>query len=97
VATEYEDLDQLARSQGWLRLQQYVTKEWGDRFQDLIKVAVSDRDDAFAVRRLQQVLVAKEAVEKLMQWPSERLAQLEQAKQIREAAEHTPLSRRGTL
>ena len=97
MATEQEDLDQFVRSQGWLRFKQHADTEWGQRFQDLIKVAVSDRDDNMAMRRLQQVLVAKEAVEKLIQWPTERLAELERAEQIRLTAEHVPLSRRGSL
>ena len=97
MATEQEDLDQFIHTQGWLRLKEHAAKEWGDRFQALIKTAVSDRDDDMALRKLQQVLVAKEAVEALMKWPTERLAELERAEQSRLTAEHVPLSRRGTL
>lgn len=97
MATEKEDLDQFIHTQGWLRLTQYAAKEWGDRFHALIKTAVSDRDDDMALRKLQQVLVAKEAVETLMKWPSERLAELERAEQSRGLADHVPLSRRGPL
>lgn len=97
MATELEDLDQFIHSQGWLRFQQHASKEWGDRFQSLIKTAISDRDDEMALRKLQQVLVAKEAIEQLLQWPTERLAELGRAEESRKTAEHVPLSRRGSL
>ena len=95
MATEHEDLDQFIRSQGWLRFTQHAEKEWGQRFQDLIKVAISDRDDDMALRRLQQVLVAKEAVEQLLKWPTERLAELDRATETHLKAQQ--LSRRGSL
>lgn len=97
MATETEDLDQFIHSQGWLRFCQYAEQEWTERFQRHVRIAVSDRDDVLAMRKLQQVLVAKEAIELLLKWPAERLAELARAEVSRLTAEDVPLSRRGPL
>jgi len=97
MPTEKEDLDQFVRSQGWLRFKQYAEKEWGDRFAQHVRTAVHDPDDVLALRKLQQVVVAKDAIEGLLKWPAERLAQLDSAEHSRLLDEHIPLSRRGTL
>lgn len=97
MATEKEDLDQLVRSQGWLRFARHVEQDWDTRFQTLIKQAVTGPDDQLNIRKLQQVMVAKDAVQQLVQWPTERLAELERAEHSRLTAETVPLSRRGTL
>lgn len=97
MATETEDLDQFIHSQGWLRFCQYAEQEWNGRFQRHVRTAVNDQDDTLAMRKLQQVLVAKEAVEQLLKWPTERLAELERAEVSRLTAENVPLSRRGSL
>jgi hypothetical protein len=97
MATEKEDLDQFIHSQGWLRFRQYAEREWNEQFQRHVRIAISDREELAALRKLQQVTVAKEAVDALLKWPTERLAQLEAAEASRKTAEHVPLSRRGTL
>ena len=97
MATETEDLDQLVHSQGWLRLKSFAADEWTARLESHLLQAAGEREDAMAANKIRQVLVAKAAVERLLKWPTERLAELERAKQSRLTAECLPLSRRGTL
>lgn len=95
MATEKEDLDQFVRSQGWLRFKQHVEKDWDARFQALVRQAITGADDQINMRKLQQVMVAKDAIEQLLKWPTERLSELERAEQGRLAAEHIPMQRGG--
>lgn len=95
MATEKEDLDQFVRTQGWLRFCQYAEREWTERFSDHVRQAINDPNDVSALRKLQQVQVAKDAITALLKWPFERLQQLERAEQGR--AGDLPLSRRGSL
>ena len=62
MASEFEDLDQLIHSQGWLRFKEYVRAEWHERFQQHVRQAVNNPQDDLALRQLQQVVVAKDAV-----------------------------------
>lgn len=97
MATEHEDLDQLLHSQGWLRFQQFAAKEWGDQLEQQLRQAAAEREDTMAANKIRQILVAKAAVERLVKWPADRLAELDRAEQSRLTGEHIPLSRRGTL
>ena len=94
---EHEDLDALLKSQGWLRFAQHAESEWIAKLEDKLKMAVSDTDDAQALAKLRQVMVAKDAIQRLLRWPHDRLAQIQQASENRERAEAIPLSRRGRL
>jgi len=95
VATEFEDLDQLVHSQGWLRFQNFVSKEWGDQLQQHLLTAANDREDTIALQKIRQVLAAKREIDRMVAWPQERLQQIEQAAEKRELAQTVPLSRRG--
>lgn len=97
MASEQEDLDQLVRSQGWLRFKQFVSKEWGDQLEQHLLAAANDREDSIALQKIRQVLAAKREIDRMVLWPTERLSTLELAKQSRETAQSVPLSRRGTL
>jgi hypothetical protein len=97
MATEKEDLDQLIHTNGWLRFAQHLEREWADRFQQLVRTAISDPNDTTALRKLQQVVVAKEAIEASVKWPSQRIAELERAEQARTEANQFTMSRRGSL
>ncbi len=90
MATELEDLDQLIRSQGWLRLKQWVSDAQ-------IFAALGDRENEIAVDKARQVAAASKAVERVLLWPSERLSQLAQAVEMREKDALVPMSRRGSL
>lgn len=92
-SAELEDLDALVRSAGWARLKDYVVQEWRTRMDAKVRAAVSSPDDLLAMRHLQQVVVAKEAVEQIMGWPEERL------NAIRRTQTHDVVnfSRRGSL
>ena len=93
MATEHEDLDQFVHTQGWLRFCQFAEKEWNDRFGEHVRQAINDPDDIAALRKLQQVQVAKDAVHRLLKWPFERIAELERAEKGRTVSP----SRRGSL
>lgn len=95
--SEREDLDQLIRSNGWLHFQEYVRREWSVRLEQLLLQAAADREDVIALQKIRQVLAAKREVERMVKWPQERLAELTRAEQARDAAQHEPLSRRGSL
>jgi hypothetical protein len=102
MATEKEDLDQLVHTQGWMRFAQHLEREWADRFQQLVRSAISDPNDTTALRKLQQVVVAKEAIEAAVKWPASRIAEIERAEPGRKIAEKEfqnqyPMSRRGSL
>jgi hypothetical protein len=97
TTTEYEDLDALLKAPGWLRFAQHAKAMFGDEITRLLRAAVNDRDALIAASKMQQVIAAKDAVETLVQWPKERLAELDRATQTRKLDDTVPLSRRGTL
>lgn len=73
MSDERDDFDNLLKSPGWLRLKMYAEEQWTGRLTQYLAQATGDRDDAIALQRLRQVIAAKEAVERLLAWPSERL------------------------
>lgn len=97
MSTEKEDLDQFVRSNGWLRFKQFAEREWQDQFAKHVRVAVNDADDVAALRKLQQVMVARDAVERLLRWPTERLSEIERTERGHVDPNNLPLSRRGPL
>jgi hypothetical protein len=97
MASEQEDLDQFVQSAGWLRFCRHAEEEWNDRFQQHVRTAINDADDVAALRKLQQVTVAKDAVERLLKWPKERLQQLDLMTGSFVDPMEQPLSRRGRL
>ena len=96
--SEAGDLEQLVGSPGWQRVVRFVREEWDSGLETHLGQAANDRDDLMALQKLRQVLAAKRAVERMIAWPTERLATLQretQAAHERESDRHP--SRRGSL
>ena len=93
--SEHEDLTNLLKSPGWLRVGEYARQHVTDNLQRHVAQAADDRDDVMALNKLRQVIAAQKAVEALLAWPAERIRRLEEGV----AAEHAApsLSRRGGL
>lgn len=98
TAQEFEDLDALIRSAGWLRFKAYVAAQWGTpehgggaRFQAAVAQA-SNQSDADAIAQLRQVVVAQKQIQGLILEFEGRRDKLKPMDQ-RELA----MSRRGSL
>lgn len=93
--SELDDLQNLIKSPGWLRVKAFGEGEWSDNITRHIGQAADDRDDVMALQKLRQVLAAQKAILRLLAWPEERIQALEQ----QTARERAPMtqSRRGTL
>lgn len=91
--TEHEDLESGLTSGFWTRFQAHVEDEWGRvGFADkLAKIAKFDDPQALALVR--QITVAQQEIQRVMQWPKERLQELERQKK----GTAPMLSRRGGL
>lgn len=76
TATEQEDLENLLRHPGWLYFKQHAEKQIGDELASHMRVAVNDTNDVAALQKMRQLIVAKDAVERLMKWPDERIGKL---------------------
>lgn len=89
---ERADWLDLVQSPGWDRLVQRAKAEWdGPAFVGLVDSLVDKPDDATALSKLRQMMAAKRAVERLINFPRERLGYLDRTDTPREA------SRRGSL
>lgn len=93
--SELEDLTNLLKSPGWLRVGEYVRQVYNDQIGRHVAQASDDRDDVVALNKLRQVVAAHKAVEQLLAWPAERIQKLEEATAREHAA--PSLSRRGGL
>ena len=93
--TEHEDLESGLSSAFWKRFAAHVEEEWGrvGFAERLSRIAKFDDPQALALVR--QITVAQQEIQRVMQWPKERLAELERQKHHREPA--LPQSRRGGL
>jgi hypothetical protein len=93
---EYEDLESLLKAPGWLRFANAVKKEWeGGKFDNFIGAAVLGQKDAMT--ELVKLAAGREAVLAVLQYPEQRLRQLDAAARHRELETQVPLSRRGVL
>lgn len=77
MSDELTDLRNLLLHPGFLWLQRYQRRYWSDQLGTAVRSAVDDRDDGVALARLRQVIAAKDATERLLQAPADRLRQLE--------------------
>ena len=77
---EQADWDNLIKSSGFQRLQQWAQKNWTDQIAQLMAGAVNDTNDQIALSKMRQVIAAKKAVDLVMGHPAERLAQLKAEK-----------------
>lgn len=84
----------------WARLRTHAEAEWGPAgrtYQDALKRALSGGlgTEAESVARLKMVAFAQEAIQRLLQWPEERISQLRA--EMRKGAVVPGPSRRGGL
>lgn len=96
MTDEMQDLDNLTKHPGWLRLVEHGRQEIEARLSLALNNAANERDDLVALQKLRQVVAAREALEALIAWPLARLKVLANV----EAARTTTtgqLSRRGDL
>lgn len=93
--SEHEDLTNLLKSPGWLRVGEYARHHITDNLTRHIAQAADDRDDVMALNKLRQVIAAQKAIEALLSWPGERIQHLEQSIATERAV--PTLSRRGGL
>ncbi len=77
TTNERDDLRNLLTSPGWLRFHEYAMKQWTDEIAHHLRTAVNDTNDAHALQKMRQLLVAKEAIERLLAWPEERIHALD--------------------
>jgi len=95
--SERDDLEGLRSAPGWLRLRAYVDREFNERLAQHIAQAASDSDDIAALNKIRQVTAAHREVNRVLNWPEARLAELTAQTQRQDAVDHPMLSRRGTL
>ena len=93
--SEHDDLENLLKSPGWLRLGEQARTTWTEQMAHYVTQATGDADDTMALNKLRQVVAAKTAVERLLAWPAERLRHLADITAQERAA--PTLSRRGGL
>jgi thymidine phosphorylase len=83
------------KSPGFLRLQAYQSTYWTEQLTTHIRQATATRDNGEAMQKIREVIAAQHATDMLMQYPSNRLKQLDE-KRERDTQEPA-LSRRGPL
>lgn len=95
---ELEALDQLVASEGWKILTAVVAKDWGNAegggafFADAVSKAVKVTGPE-ATDHLRQICAAQREIQRVMNWPKERIKLLKGTNGNHDA----PLSRRGSL
>lgn len=77
---ELLELSQLTKHPGYLRFVAFAQKEWTEQISQHLETSVNDPNDVMAVNKMRQVIAAKKAVDRLLAWPGERIAQLERHK-----------------
>lgn len=70
------ELESLLTSPGWLWLTREVTEHWQSRLDAVLVQATSPTDPGEAIKRVQQVLFAREAVKNLLAMPETELSKL---------------------
>lgn len=96
--TELDELQSGLTSGFWARLNRFALEEWGpsgERYQQAVKQAISGGlgTEVESVHRLKNITFAQAEILRLLQWPQERVAQLERLKQQHVSAQGG--SRRG--
>lgn len=81
---EKSDLEQLLSSAGWLRVLERARVDWRDGYPAKIKQAIFDakanRENIESA--VASIEAASDAINQLLSWPKERLAQLERGKDV---------------
>lgn len=76
TSEERTSLEELLKSDGWLRFEHVQTEFWQKQLSDLVASAANATDDQVAIGRLRQVIAAQRAVMQALAWPRERVKQL---------------------
>lgn len=76
--SEREDLENLVKSPGWQRVQQWAVTEWREQIAQATDTAANAVNDTEALNKLRQVIAARKAVELVTGWPDDRLKALKQ-------------------
>lgn len=76
MTNEKDDLENLLKSPGWLRVTEWADAEWTNQLGVHLRSAANDTNDLMALQKIRQVIAAKEAVERFLRRPHERLTQL---------------------
>lgn len=103
-------LESLVKSHGWRLLCDLVRKEWSERERAGRKTALNDTDDKRALDKLRQITAAQEAVEWVLELPSQEVSRLmrqeaadststveERSRSVSHLANMAGMSRRGSL
>ena len=78
-------LESLIVSHGWGYLAKGARLEWAERERRGVKSVIGkDSDDA--IEKLRQIVAAREAIEWVLEWPNEQIAQLRRQEAQPEAA-----------
>lgn len=96
MTDEVQDLDNLLKHPGWLRVVDYAVKDIAARIKTAQANAANETNDVAALNKLRQCLAAEQALEAFIAWPGKRLAVL-QASAAQVGSNVPQLSRRGTL
>lgn len=98
MSTEREDLEDLIRHPGWLQVCHENRIFWVEQIADRLRSAVNDTDDAMALSKMRQLIAAKDAVERFMTWPKEKLMTMARQANVEVSVEDSfAHSRRGSL
>ena len=103
-STEREDLDALSRSDGWQRFLDHVAVEWGTReygggarFTMGARQAASEQNEADALAKLRQIVVAQREIHTVIAWVEDRLKDATKAEHAMVAQPVQNYTRRGGL
>jgi len=94
MSDELQDLENLLRHPGWLRLTEHGLRDIHNRVTTATRNAANLDDDVKALNMLRQCIAARDAVEALIAWPANEAKKLRALTQ-RETT--TQFSRRGDL
>ena len=95
MSDELIDLENLLRHPGWLRLTEHGLTDINNRVMTATRNAANLDDDVKALNALRQCIAARDAVEALIAWPTNRVKGLRDLS-ARETTT-TQFSRRGDL
>jgi len=77
MSTELEDFQNLVTHPGWLRLVHSNKEYWQEQLGTHLAACANERDDVAALNKMRQVIAAKQAVERFIAQPSERIRVLD--------------------
>jgi len=70
-----DDLEDLVKHPGWLRLKAWAKSEWEDRI-IAHSMAAADADDTAALARLRQIMAGHRTAQLILDWPESELKKL---------------------